>query len=87
MEPLLRQITEQAEIEGVRVSAHTFARMYLERGGVVYKLSRLMGHTDVKTTEKHLKEFTSREARQQQAPFSPVESLDLTKKAQRKRKA
>jgi site-specific recombinase XerD len=91
VEQLLQQIKEEAGIEGVRVSAHTFrhtfARMFLERGGEVYKLSRLMGHTDVKTTEKYLKEFTSREARQQQARFSPLESLDLTKKARRKRKA
>jgi site-specific recombinase XerD len=91
IEQLLQEIKGQAGIEGVRVSAHTFrhtfARMFLERGGEVYKLSRLMGHTDVKTTEKYLKEFTSREARQQQARFSPVESLDLTKKARHKRKA
>jgi len=68
----------------VRVSAHTFrhtfARMFLEQGGDLYKLSRLMGHTDVKTTERYLKEFTSREARQQQARFSPLERLDLKKR-------
>ncbi len=91
VEQLLQQIKERAGIEGVRVSAHTFrhtfARMFLERGGEVYKLSRLMGHADVKTTEKYLKEFTSREARQQQARFSPVESLDLTKRRQWRRKA
>jgi site-specific recombinase XerD len=91
VEQLLQRVKEQAGIEGVRVSAHTFrhtfARMFLERGGEVYKLSRLMGHTDVKTTERYLKEFTSRAARQQQARFSPVESLDLTKQGRRRRKA
>jgi integrase/recombinase XerD len=59
--------------------------MYLEQGGDVYKLSRLMGHTDVKTTEKYLKEFTSREARKQQARFSPLESLDLGRKRNARR--
>jgi site-specific recombinase XerD len=90
IEQLLHEIKVQAGIEGVRVSAHTFrhtfARMFLERGGEVYKLSRLMGHTDVKTTENYLKDFTSREARQQQARFSPVESLDLTKKTRGKKR-
>jgi integrase/recombinase XerD len=91
VEQLLLGLKEQAGIEGVRVSAHavrhTFAQMFLERGGEVYKLSRLMGHTDVKTTEKYLKEFPSREARQQQARFSPLENLDLTKWGRGKRKA
>jgi hypothetical protein len=32
-----------------------FARMLLEQGGDVYKFSRLMGHTDVKTTENYRK--------------------------------
>lgn len=90
-QPLTPNGVEQAGIEGVRVPAHTFrhtfARMYLERGGEVYKLSRLMGHTDVKTTEKYLKEFTSREARKQQSRFSPLESLDLMKRGRHKRKA
>lgn len=92
VEQLLLEIKEQAGIEGVRVSAHTFrhtfARMFLEQGGDLYKLSRLMGHTDVKTTERYLKEFTSREARQQQARFSPLERLNLKKKprGQRPRK-
>jgi integrase/recombinase XerD len=89
VEQLLERIKEQAGIKGVRVSAHTFrhtfARMFLEQGGDVYKLSRLMGHTDVKTTEKYLKEFTSREARKQQAQFSPLESLDLLGKRRPKR--
>jgi site-specific recombinase XerD len=88
VEQLLERVKEQAGIQGVRVAAHTFrhtfARMYLDQGGDVYKLSRLMGHTDVKTTERYLKEFTSREARKQQAQFSPLESLDLLKRKSRK---
>ncbi len=84
VEQLLIEIKKRVGLEGVRVSAHTFrhtfARMFLEQGGDLYKLSRLMGHTDVKTTERYLKEFTSREARQQQARFSPLERLDLKKR-------
>jgi integrase/recombinase XerD len=46
-------------MEGVRVSAHTFrhpfARRFLERWGDFSRLSRFMGHTEVKTTEKDRK--------------------------------
>jgi site-specific recombinase XerD len=53
---------------GVRVSAHTFRHTYavrsLEAGTDIYKLSRLMGHSTVATTEGYLKAFTSRAARQ-----------------------
>lgn len=57
VEQVPQQIKEQASIERVRVSAHTFrytfARRFLERGGDVYKLSQLMGQADVKTIEKY----------------------------------
>ena len=48
VEQLLVDIKNRAGITGVRVSAHTFrhtfARMYLEQGEEIYRLSRLMGH-------------------------------------------
>ncbi len=95
IEQIVRRIKERAGVDKIRVSPHTFrhtfARMFLERGGEVYRLSRLMGHTDVKVTEKYLKDFTSREARQGQSRFSPVEGLGLnrtkrTRKGEDKRK-
>jgi len=89
IEQIVRRIKKRAGVDKLRVSPHTFrhtfARMFLERGGEVYRLSRLMGHTDVKVTEKYLKDFTSREARQGQSRFSPVEGLDLNR-AKRARK-
>ena len=51
----------------VRVSAHTFRHTYacafLEHGGDVYKLSRLMGHTSVQVTERYLRAFNAKAAR------------------------
>jgi site-specific recombinase XerD len=65
---------KRAGIEGIRVSPHTlrhtFARTYLARGGDLGKLSRLMGHSKVSTTEVYLKDFNSRDARIDQAEFS-----------------
>ncbi len=81
VEQLLIDVKNRAGIEGVRVSAHTFrhtfARMYLEQGGEIYKLSRLMGHSSVEITEEYLKDFKVRAARQEQEKFSPVGSLNL----------
>lgn len=84
VEQLLVDIKNRAGITGVRVSAHTFrhtfARMYLEQGGGIYKLSRLMGHSSVEVTEEYLKDFKMRAARQEQGKFSPVNTLDLLNK-------
>jgi len=51
---------------------HTFARTWLERGGELYSLSRLMGHSSVKVTEIYLEDFQSRQARLQHAKYSPL---------------
>ena len=79
---------KKAGITEVRVSAHTFchtfARMYLENGGGIYKLSRLMGHSSVEVTEEYLKDFNVRAARQDQDRFSAVSALDLLKGRKRK---
>lgn len=91
VEQLLIDIKDRACIEGVRVSAHTFrhtfARIYLEQGGEIYRLSRLMGHSSVEVTEEYLKDFKVRAARQQQEKFSAVSSLNLLgKRKEGKRK-
>lgn len=81
IEQLLIDIKENANITGVRVSAHTFrhtfARMYLEQGGEIYRLSRLMGHSSVEVTEEYLKDFRVRAARQEYDRFSAVNNLGL----------
>jgi site-specific recombinase XerD len=35
----------------------------MQQGGDVYKLSRLLGHESVSTTERYLRAFRSRDAR------------------------
>ena len=83
VEQLLREVAKRANITGVRVSPHTFrhtfARMFLENGGDVYKLSLLLGHSSVVVTENYLKDFYSRNARQGQSKHSPVASLEIGK--------
>jgi integrase/recombinase XerD len=65
---MLKRLAERATVEGVRVSPHTarhsYAVFYLGHDGAdVYKLSRLMGHSRVATTEGYLRAFSAREAR------------------------
>ena len=64
---LVYRLGEWAHIEGVRCSPHTFrhtfAVTYLMKGGDVYKLSRLMGHTSVAITEVYARSMKARDAR------------------------
>lgn len=42
---------------------HGFAVHFMEQGGDIYKLSRLMGHENITTTERYLRAFQARDAR------------------------
>jgi site-specific recombinase XerD len=88
IERFLIALRNKAEITGVRVSAHTFrhtfACTYMENGGEIYKLSRLMGHSSVEVTEEYLKVFNLRAARINQDKFSAVSTLDLLGRRKRK---
>jgi len=81
VEQILKRVQESAGVDDIRLTAHkfrhTFARTWLERGGDVYSLSRLMGHSSVKITEIYLQEFTSRQARTQHHKYSPASGLRL----------
>lgn len=63
----LRDVAGRKHFEGIRVSAHTLrhsmAVHYLQQGGDVYKLSRLLGHENITTTERYLRAFQARDAR------------------------
>jgi site-specific recombinase XerD len=90
VDQLLDDIKERTGIENVRVSAHTFrhtfARIYLEQGGDIYKLSLLMGHSDIEVTQEYLKDFKKREARQGHDKFSAVNALGVLGKRRRRHK-
>lgn len=85
---VLQDVGEQAGIEGVRISPHTFrhtfAKAWLANGGDVFKLSRVLGHTEVQTTQLYLKDFQSRDARAEHNHFSPVERLRLGRRRRKR---
>jgi site-specific recombinase XerD len=58
---------------GAHLFRHTFAVRFLEAGGDVYMLSRLMGHSTVSTTEGYLRAVTARQVRQH--ALSPLDAL------------
>ncbi len=68
LEQIITQVGSRAHIKGVRCSPHTirhsFAVRYLLNGGDLYKLSRLMGHTSVKITERYVASMKAWQARQ-----------------------
>jgi integrase len=46
---------------------------YMQQGGDVYKLSRLLGHENITTTERYLRAFQARDARR---GMSVLDQLD-----------
>lgn len=67
LDKLLHRLRDKAGVTGVRVSAHTFrhtfSTSYMEASGDVFRLSRLLGHESVTTTEGYLKAFQATAAR------------------------
>lgn len=78
---LMQRLKEMTGIDDVRLSAHTFrhtfAKMYLEEGGDLFSLSRELGHSDIKTTQRYLEDFSSDNARKHHNEFSPLNRLKV----------
>ena len=83
VQALMRRIKSECGFDGMKVSPHvfrhTFAKLYLQRGGEVFKLSREMGHSEVQVTETYLKDFNSTQARMEHSDFSPIGLVNLKK--------
>jgi integrase/recombinase XerD len=80
---IIKRVQKRAGLEDIKLSAHvfrhTFSKMYLERGGDLFDLSRELGHSDIGTTKKYLEDYGSSEARKHHKSFSPLASIDLNK--------
>jgi site-specific recombinase XerD len=87
---IIHDAAERAGIKGVRSSPHTarhsFAKEWLVKGGDLASLSRLLGHTDIQTTQIYMKTFQSHEARSQHQRFSPVETNKLGRRSTHSRR-
>jgi integrase/recombinase XerD len=76
LDKLLHRLRDQAGITGIQVSPHTFrhsmAVNFLEAGGDVFRLSRLLGHEDITTTQGYLRAFRARANRDTLSVFDRV---------------
>ncbi len=54
---------------------HTFAAMFMESGGDVYDLSRLLGHSSVSMTENYLKSLSPKAVRTRKSRLSVLDNL------------
>lgn len=72
----LKELCSRLGIEGVRLSPHGFRHFFsvtfMRRGGNIYRLTRLLGHTSVKTTEIYLQSMGSEMVQQIQQQLSPL---------------
>jgi integrase/recombinase XerD len=88
VEKVIQRARDAAGITDIPVTPHkfrhTFARTWLERGGELYSLSRLMGHSSVQITELYLQDFQSRQARLHHTKYSPLSQLKLPKAGRRR---
>jgi integrase/recombinase XerD len=75
---ILHEYGEMAEIQGVRVSPHTFrhsmAKFYILNGGDPFSLQRILGHASLEMVHTYVQLF-SVEIKKQHEKFSPVQNL------------
>jgi integrase/recombinase XerD len=69
-------VCERLRIEGVRCSPHTirhtFSVNYLRAGGNLFYLSKILGHTSIKTTERYLQSVGVADLSAVHERFSPL---------------
>jgi integrase/recombinase XerD len=74
----LKNLCGKLSIEGVRTSPHSFrhyfALHFLRRGGDLYSLCRILGHTDIKTTQIYLRSMGIEQIRESHTRLSPLNS-------------
>ena len=75
---LVRSLGQIAGVKGVRCSPHTFrhtfAIEYLRAGGDPLSLMTLLGHTDLKMTNRYVA-FATADVKRKHRQFSPVERM------------
>ena len=77
LKELFKKIKEDTGIKGNRVSPHTwrhtFAKTFLLNGGNLFALQKILGHSDITTTQIYV-EYTDKELPAQMGRYSPLES-------------
>lgn len=75
---IIRRLGNEAGIQGKRISPHTlrhtFATLYIKRGGSPFVLQRLLGHADIKTVMLYVN-LVGRDLRDDYFKHSPIDGL------------
>lgn len=74
---VIKEVGKRTGIENVHPHKfrHFFSVSFIKNGGDVYTLSRLLGHSDVGTTQKYLRSMTNSELEMQAIFSSPLMNL------------
>lgn len=80
----IKRTCQAAGVSGRHIHPHAFRRCfavtYIRRGGGIYRLSRLLGHASIVTTQRYLRSMgvdAITEGHQQLSPLSPAPELRL----------
>lgn len=78
VQQMIRRFGRQADISGVRCSPHTFrhtfSKNYLLRGGDVFSLQKILGHSSLASVRMYLNLFAV-DIKKQHQRFSPVDNM------------
>jgi integrase/recombinase XerD len=74
----LKEYGRQAEVRGVRVSAHTFrhtfALHWIKSGGDPFSLQKILGHTDMSMVRRYVR-FSDADVSEKHQQFSPLQQF------------
>jgi integrase/recombinase XerD len=75
----IKQLCERAGVTGEHVHPHNirhcFAVNYIRKGGDIYRLSRILGHTSITTTQIYLRSMGIEHLKEGHERFSPLGRL------------
>lgn len=75
----LKNVCRKIGIEGEHVHPHSFrhyfAVSYIRNGGDIYRLSRILGHTSISTTQLYLRSMGVEHLLEGHSQFSPLAKL------------
>lgn len=72
----IRRVCELAGVSGARIHPHAFRHFfavnYIRSGGDIYRLSRILGHTSIATTQLYLRSMTNEQVGEaHRSPLTP----------------
>jgi integrase/recombinase XerD len=78
VQQFIRQIAVKADLRGIKCSPHifrhTFATIFIAKGGTDFALKEILGHTSLQPTLKYT-HLQPRDLQRQHARFTPIEDL------------